>query len=543
MATIESPFSARSREHHATPDHTPKILGPIGEELRRSLNRRQGKVRPKSEDQTILTPQLELTAEQIAFMDAYGQRERLFDTAQELYKKINPHHQGATTRQDAAYTFVKALREAHLGTSSFIQGIEDRLLHPQDEDKEGDVNDGKDTPLSLGYAYIAAGRFQETGRLFNSSLSFQHGSTEFRALADLYLDWTNIKTAQPQEDAERNAERVESIIRSVTSAMQAHDRLETDYAEIIIKLIELSQRLPEGSDPHALGELVKRTNRCAIPYIDGTLRHDGNLTKSFLNICLVNIKAGKFEQARAMLPEIRDAELLVIAHTAFAQAKGISPLEAQTHLQQAQDQLKRGFHIMSWHEVIATIPDGQLPKRLSDLEKVASGYRLPEYTGPAYSELMEGYVRINDWESVDRCFERVKTQYDAIDTLPWDQNIDNPILDITSSYVRAYVLVGEDITPIVQQFMQRTFLSTGELHPNYLQVDVARLLALADLIAAHANNPQTALETIDTYIINEKSNSSDQHLYLSQIMKRQLRLAVKQCQALEKKKRELFKEV
>ena len=535
MPTPENPFTTTSRASAERAPGTGKNLGKEGARLYHQIARRQGQIRQAtSPDQSL--GQL-LTREETEIIKAYEQRERLFDAAKDTYSSIRDVWSANLAKERAVFRLIKGLRTIHGDVDSLVQTTEQTS-----EDQESN----NPSMLPVGYAYSAAGRYQDALEWYTKHCPHPNNFQEYEGWFDFLNEWIAQEPSAVHTINPKIAQDLTILLESVLTS-RGIARLDNIYP-ILHKLTRLMCSLQlEGRMDfiHLLAELEDQLLVVDPAHPD---RYPKPSEEDHTELALLEIEVGRIDRAEEQLRKIRGPASLLQVQAAIAKSPHISKEVADTHLKLAIDNLVYTFHPgQDYGRVIEAIPHDRAPNLLPQLETSTSFMDRPHHLSETFYEIMGGYLRINDQTSAQRCLDQIENQLRIATDKNLDRGDNHRYMATYTTAMRARSLMSLDIHDMLTTIATELNAPSNKRDLTFKKATVEQYLQIIDLHIEQGLDPEDVLRSL----VNEQQKHWVMHgveddkkdLFRFELLKRQTAWAVKQCQHLDKQRRALLSPV
>ena len=509
-------------------------LGPVGAKLRDTLARKQGLLRaPLIADEEFPEARSVGNTEELAVMDAYQHRDELFDTAKELYQKLASETLSISAPKHAAQIIAQAQKEAGLDSDPFIEFLK---IDVQERPWSGAAS------LALGEAYVATGRYDEADLHYNTSVGPPIDHQKTYTWLDLYDAITKDPHAKMLPDL---TSRLKQIIWNATH-LRDLTYIDRIHEHVIKKLVDISKRLPSPAIQEAMKDLFAMLEAIPVPKrIAGELRNKADDT--LLRLTLLELRAGRLDQATKTYHQIRDQVDRVTAQLAFAQNPQLPPKGRKEYLALAKQDILSHPSINLFGQLVTAAPEDELPIILATLKAEALKASHYEYRIGVDYEILKGALHLQDHALADWCFDDIEQEYrHAEDRRKRDGHTSYRLAHISATYLRAsFLMQKQEIEPALSDLMDTVILPDGELGPQWKLLDNdVTVFSIVDIMIERGLDAKPFLQQVSKFLEQDKFNLDPidgSEKAQVEIIKRYATIATQECREIARKKEAILK--
>ena len=521
MSSIDNPFDIKTSLPGR--DASSPILGPLGNELRRTIKKRYGSVRSAARSNESEDTNQLLTDEEKETISAYENRERFFDDANASYKKLTIETYLGEAQREGARLFITAQKQAGLSSQPFIEALEE--THRSAPTRM--------TLCALDTAYVAAERYEEAYNL-SQELGQPNDHQQFLTLAELFDALTKASSHLPPY-ASNDIVNLISAFSGVT-----RKQITDKDVSVVEKFVDTTRRLGEPAPLQALERLFDRLSQTSIA-IRNTDPYTEQTETTIANLFALLLRAGKIDQAAIQLLHLTKENKRALVHLALAQHPSTSPEERMMYLAEAESIIALpDCPLERYPELIAMSPEEKIPSLLKKMKEKAERKKRTEYRVRAFYEVLKVAALHHDEQMIRECFGEIENQYVSGRTSN-SNGMPSSIIETVNTYIRARHLMNYDTTHAIKTLMEALSTPGSQLADIYKPLHHSYLFEIADVFEEVGKDTSLLLSHIATVLESTKmySSSEKDDAYLK-LLKRQTRLAIQRCTEAKRKRDLLF---
>ena len=509
-----------------------KHLGPVGAKLRRTMDQKHGSLRTPTPENELPEMRSMARPEDMAILEAYEQRDQLFDDACNNYRQLALKPSSASVLRKAAYAIVSAQKEVNVNTDPFIQELEENY-------QDRTFLSGHE--FALGSAYIAAGQYEQADMHYDRCIGQPSDYKGINAWLELYDVCT-------RNHAAHHVSSLEGRVLHVTRAFAGLKRLtEIDplTTQMAATIIDIVKRIPSAKMTEAENELFEMLE--AIPVKPSEVWSESlKREKTLVQRGLLEARADRTEEAKRTLSLLGGTYDVLKLELAIAQSSALTPPEQDWHLQRVIDRLPTtSFHPFEQYELLVdSVPKKHLTAIVEILKRKMESATRPQARIDLGYQLLKGAARLGDTELAESTFNILEKGYSiTTDRALTELNVQSTVTT-SLTYLRSCILVHKPIEPTLSQLIDALFKHNDTFARDCIKkIGSKPLFELIDLMIDQQQDVQPLLtrtsSLIQEGVIEPPFLDSAETLWY-QLLTRQTAFAVKQCQEIARKKAALL---